>query len=375
MFAAQALHCLPQIKALVATGLNPESPADYVGVYLGQATGAPILYESRGTLCGGATAVEGCQTAAANVSMQTMGFLPLGSASATSGATRSYAFVLITRADTVTAITDEAGLRAFLGPIDTPNEAMLRLFLSDFAPVCTNMIETAEGYVLSYQTGMGCGVMDLRVSMLVRRDTTVSVTEGMVLTPCLGRRPEGLRGLEPAAEQPELGRYFAEVARLEAAAVRAFDVMLEELQRFGAPEELVLRARHARSDEMRHAWAFEELAESRGTGRLPVKSSLPETERCSRSRWRTRSKASFERRGELSRQPGKRGTLPMTPSGACSRASPRTKRSMPSFRTRSTAGSRLDSTTVSALWSTTPNDARSWSYVKSCGRRSPTRTS
>jgi rubrerythrin len=257
-------------KAFVATGFNPESPADYVGVYLGQAMGAPTLYESTGTLCGGATAVEGCQTAAANLSMQTMGFLPLGSASATSGATRSYAFVLITRADTITAITDEAGLRAFLGPIDTPNEAMLRLFLAGFAPVCTDMIETAEGYELSYRTGMGCGVMDLRVSTSVRRDATVSVTEEMVLTPCLGRRPEGLRGLEPATGQPELGRYFAEVARLEAAAVRAFEVMIEELQGFGAPEELVLRARHARNDEIRHAWAFEELAESRGTGRLPV---------------------------------------------------------------------------------------------------------
>jgi rubrerythrin len=69
--------------------------------------------------------------------------------------------------------------------------------------------------------------------------------------PCVGRRPFGLSS-EPTASLCPLGDYYASIAHLEGAAVLAFDVMARELERFGAPHELQLRAQRARADEERH---------------------------------------------------------------------------------------------------------------------------
>jgi hypothetical protein len=258
-------------KALITDGFNPQASADFVGVYLAQAT-IPSLYEWKGTACGGAIDVEGCKTAVANALLQTTGFPSLGHLAMPMAPSRSYAFLVITRGDTVTAITDDAGLRLFLGIIDTPNEAALRLFLAAFPVQCAAMTETAEGYSASYQPAfMGCGPPSFSYRVLARRDASLYVDSSVQQSmPCVGRRPDGLRKAGSANVERDVGRYFAEVAHLEAAAVRAFEIMIEDLQRLEAPAELVLRARHARSDEIRHAWAFEALADSLGVARLAV---------------------------------------------------------------------------------------------------------
>jgi hypothetical protein len=85
-----------------------------------------------------------------------------------------------------------------------------------------------------------------------------------------GRRPGGLVPPErPGAAA--LGEYLAVMAHLEAASVRAFEVLEPELRRLGAPAELVLAARRSAGDEVRHARATASLARGRGVDVPPVR--------------------------------------------------------------------------------------------------------
>src|SRR5205814_1560141 len=65
-----------------------------------------------------------------------------------------------------------------------------------------------------------------------------------------GRRPAGLVG-ERGRGRDAVGAYFAEMAWLEAASVRAFASLAEELASHGAPAALVAAARSAARDEAR----------------------------------------------------------------------------------------------------------------------------
>lgn len=91
-------------------------------------------------------------------------------------------------------------------------------------------------------------------------------TQGCVIE---GRRPEGLAAARIDARSA-LGRYFAEHAHLEAAAVLAFDQMIAELIEHGAPEDLVIAAMDARSDEIRHAETTTAFARRFGASTPPA---------------------------------------------------------------------------------------------------------
>ena len=80
---------------------------------------------------------------------------------------------------------------------------------------------------------------------------------------CAGRRPDGLASTSPAGRD-EVGRHLADVARLEAASVIAFERLAAELAAWRAPEALVRRAEQAAADEVRHAARMQALAEARG---------------------------------------------------------------------------------------------------------------
>jgi hypothetical protein len=69
---------------------------------------------------------------------------------------------------------------------------------------------------------------------------------------CRGRRPPGW---EPRASRAtsSVTRFFEDAASLEAASVGAFALVARELESFGAPRELVHRAKAAARDEVRHA--------------------------------------------------------------------------------------------------------------------------
>jgi hypothetical protein len=74
-----------------------------------------------------------------------------------------------------------------------------------------------------------------------------------------GRRPRGLQG--PVAPRPRgVGAYFASMARLEAASVRAFRELEGALATHGAPPRLRAAAKRAEVDEGRHARATATLA-------------------------------------------------------------------------------------------------------------------
>jgi hypothetical protein len=110
----------------------------------------------------------------------------------------------------------------------------------------------------------GTGIEQPTCQRLCERQTVVacywSSETQITCTDCaVGRAPAGLAPAEqPAA--PGLGGWFAEMARLEAAAVIAFERLAGELEAHGAPRELIKRARRAAEDEVRHAEMTRELA-------------------------------------------------------------------------------------------------------------------
>lgn len=77
-----------------------------------------------------------------------------------------------------------------------------------------------------------------------------------------GRRFEGLELEESESDEP--GAQLAAMAELEAASVPAFDRLARELESWGAPPELVRRARVAMGDEIRHARVMTALAREYG---------------------------------------------------------------------------------------------------------------
>ena len=80
-----------------------------------------------------------------------------------------------------------------------------------------------------------------------------------------GRRTEGLAEFSPEGA-PHYGAagYLARAAALEAASITAFRRLAVELAEAGAPRDLVLRARRAAREEVRHARAVGALARDRG---------------------------------------------------------------------------------------------------------------
>jgi hypothetical protein len=80
----------------------------------------------------------------------------------------------------------------------------------------------------------------------------------------VGRRPAGFARPPRVRPTSVVGDYFAGVSHLEAASVRAFDVLAGELCRLGAPAELVRAARRSAGDEVRHARVTARLARRHG---------------------------------------------------------------------------------------------------------------
>jgi len=83
------------------------------------------------------------------------------------------------------------------------------------------------------------------------------------VTMCSGRRPFGFDG--SAANGPlDLGGFFADMARLEAASVHAFRTLARELRAHRAPRRLIGMTRRAAHDEKRHARVMRALAHRHG---------------------------------------------------------------------------------------------------------------
>ncbi|MCB9630472.1 MAG: ferritin-like domain-containing protein [Sandaracinaceae bacterium] len=102
-------------------------------------------------------------------------------------------------------------------------------------------------------------------TLLVTEAGEVQVLDERLLTAIdcavIGRLTDGTVAPARSAEGSDLGRYFAQVAGLEAAAVDAFERMAAELSTLGAPTDLVQWARASADDERRHTRDMGALAE------------------------------------------------------------------------------------------------------------------
>ncbi len=85
---------------------------------------------------------------------------------------------------------------------------------------------------------------------------------------CMGRRPLG--HIEVQSKGAGLGRYLAHAAHLEAASVHAFSQLAAQLEAWGAPVDLVSRARRAMADEVQHAREVARLAKALGHTPAPA---------------------------------------------------------------------------------------------------------
>ncbi len=202
-------------------------------------------------------------------------------------------FAIVTRdVDRHELLTEEAQLRALLGPIDTPGEAaILASFLGAspiFVPQCdgssrTIVMEKANGgYSMALEkrvrkgeltkpNGLGCTdciIAERRRQVVVRPSGDVDLgtaeeTEWIKPTGC-GRSPGWSETDAMRSRARCAGEYLAQAAHLEAASVAAFERIARELAALGAPAELVARAHRAAIEETAHARILGRLARDHG---------------------------------------------------------------------------------------------------------------
>ena len=167
--------------------------------------------------------------------------------------------------------TDE--LLEFLGRIDTPNEAALVMFAHG-RPIRCEMKRDGEDFIASGTWQISdCPITSQQYELRVSSEGDFSETE--LGEPeesggCVGRRPDGLRGVRCAGTADAVAAWLAHTAHLEAAAVAAFALMEAELRAHAAPESLLRRVRRAAQEEMQHAERVGHLARTRGAEPPPV---------------------------------------------------------------------------------------------------------
>jgi hypothetical protein len=143
----------------------------------------------------------------------------------------------------------------FSCPLYAPRQNACRLNASDCAKVCT----LDGGYFDCNYTTSSCW---LNGEWVAEAGQPVTIACG--LCPGVGRRPAGLQSSRARGAASVLGAYFADASHLEAASVRAFQRLRDELRAHGAPRGLVRAAARSACDEVRHAKATARLAQRYG---------------------------------------------------------------------------------------------------------------
>ncbi len=268
----QPLLCSADGAVSLTQGLQPSVEADFIGLYRGTVQGPTTLgtvelVESVGTLCAGASDVPTCESAAAAIDGQQPGINPYFWGP-------HYVFVY-TSGDTVGVIDDANELLAFLGTIDTPNEAALVLWTINRQVGCSTINQDeSDFYARGTWQVSDCPFTNQELLLHVAPDGTTEQTAVgkpvVTSTACAGRRPTCLVPAPPSSADSALGRYFAGLAHLESAAVVAFAILERELGEHGAPPALVEAARRAMSDEVRHADIMGRLAQRFAAKPTPV---------------------------------------------------------------------------------------------------------
>ncbi|CAM4364833.1 ferritin-like domain-containing protein [Corallococcus exiguus] len=192
-------------------------------------------------------------------------------------------FLATTRGDEVATYTTADAVRALLGSIDTPEEASLLAYASGYAlcshpayergkvralPDGTFSVVSIQDY--DCETNVYETRHDLKVTQtgVVTEEGTFPFKEGK--PDCVvGRRPVGLQRGRAGDCEDARGGYFANAARLEAAAIHAFLRLRDELALHGASNELQDAALASAQDEVRHTEVTLRLAHRFGATPVP----------------------------------------------------------------------------------------------------------
>jgi len=144
--------------------------------------------------------------------------------------------------------------------IDMPDAELAALVTKckmegDCDPLCNEVFERQHGAPPPSVLGTCFLTVDGESSL----DMVVFGIDGQCIG---GRRPAGYRRGRPCG--PAVGAYIAQQAELEAASVRAFADLHDDLIALGAPRALVRATVSAAADEVRHARACDRLARRHG---------------------------------------------------------------------------------------------------------------
>jgi hypothetical protein len=256
----------------VLDDLEPVEPVAYV--VLREASipesGEPSVIEldAHGEMCGDATEVLACMDAFAELPVEAENDMMRGGLDGHS----IHRTVAFTRGDAVAALTSKEALLGFLGEIDTAHDAWLIALGEWHELICdgrNNAAEVDDGWILFTRSG-GC-IDDVHEHVLhVSHDGELEIIESERVGPgdpscgAIGRLPAGLLRSR-AAGGGAMGRFFAEVAQLEAASVHAFGQLSRELAVHHAPTEFVRDAVRSRREEIRHARVTGSLARRYGS--------------------------------------------------------------------------------------------------------------
>jgi hypothetical protein len=172
-----------------------------------------------------------------------------------------------TRGDTVLILDNPADVAAFLGPIDTPQEAMVIVQMRGFNVPCGRggAKPIAGGFRVQAFTHVGCDglsrhLFDVNTDGAVH--TVDTIVEKEANPNCVvGRRPAGLLSASACSRNvAPIVSYLTDAARLEGASILAFRQLARELTTHQAPRRLIVAARRAAQDEVRHTRVTAQLA-------------------------------------------------------------------------------------------------------------------
>ncbi|XXX73154.1 ferritin-like domain-containing protein [Sorangium sp. So ce134] len=261
-----SIPCASDGRTPYLAGVEPGAPADYVELRRSASPGdtTASAIESVGEKCSGATDRPACEEKIA-AAASSKGFR-LGDCVDSC----PDHLLIVNTGDEVTALDTRDAVKAWLGPVDTPADAVLAASLAGYTVRCSKPDEggvrpAGDAYeVLATRYTEICDPIERTLYVLaVGAGGDVQELESEVIESqsgaCVGRRPAGL--LRAAGRgATRVGAYFASVAQLEAASVWAFEELGRELVHHGAPRPLVERARIAGRDEVRHARVMRRLA-------------------------------------------------------------------------------------------------------------------
>lgn len=274
-------------SSLAVSGLAPAVPVDFVQLrqILSSRNGGYFeesVSSSSGTACATASDPEACESALGSLSSRN------GFRSSCEDLCVAY-YVATTRGDEVAAHTTLEALKGFLGPIDTAQEAALLAFASNYNLSCEELERGAVranangGFSVIGTRGHTCGpntaltqfVLEVSASGEVKEVSSHILERGNPNC-AIGRRPVGLRASGGVACTEALGRHFASAAHLEAASIKAFLRLREELALHGADVALQDAALVSALEEVLHTDVSTRLAHRFGaTPRPPEVEPLP----------------------------------------------------------------------------------------------------